>query len=384
MIATTSPTRSLSLAALRELLRAAGPCITIVMPPYHPGEHGKTPEALLAANVREIKRELAEQGYAKAETAKLIEPLEAMVLDPELSFGTHSSRVLYRSPMEFEQFKVEEPVEASMSVGGCFGVRKLIGELRRIPLFYVLALTKTGVSLLRSEDGVAKIEALPAGVPNTLEAALALDIPDHDLENRVAAGSSSGSMHRIRFGTGAGHEVENAHLTDYYKLVDRSLLGLLQKSGAPLVLAGVEKDAALYRRISTCRNLIAKGVTGSLDVARDQVELLKRAREILVADTMESQESALKEARTRVSGDRFSTHLKTILKAAFEGRVDQLYLRQGATNMGEYAFGTYRSSRSEDLLNLAAVQTMLHDGKVFELPGAKLGREAEIIGLMRF
>ena len=50
---------------------------------------------------------------------------------------------------------------------------------------------------------------------------MAFKQPDHDLENRSAAGSSVGSMRRIRFGTGSGRETQQTYLADLYKEVDR-------------------------------------------------------------------------------------------------------------------------------------------------------------------
>jgi hypothetical protein len=77
------------------------------------------------------------------------------------------------------------------------------------------------------------------------------DQPDHDLENRSAAGSSPGAMRRIRFGTGSGRETQHSYLAEFYKKVDHGIHELLNTHGSPLLLAGVDEDTALYRAGNT-------------------------------------------------------------------------------------------------------------------------------------
>ena len=50
----------------------------------------------------------------------------------------------------------------------------------------------------------------------------------------------------------------------------------------------------------------------------------------------------------------------------------QLYLNENAEWFDEYESESYRSPQREDLLNLAAVQTILHHGRVAEVPAAMM------------
>jgi hypothetical protein len=52
---------------------------------------------------------------------------------------------------------------------------------------------------------------------------LAFKPPDHDLENRSAAGSSVGAMRAVRFGTGSGRETQHTYLRTSIKAVDHGL-----------------------------------------------------------------------------------------------------------------------------------------------------------------
>jgi hypothetical protein len=222
------------------------------------------------------------------------------------------------------------------------------------------------------------------GVPDTLAEALALEPPDHDLENRSAAGSSAGAMHRVRFGTGSEREKDRAHLADYYKLVDRGLQQLFREPDIPLILVGVEEDIAIYRAASTNRNLIKKSIPGSPDVSREQTEILQQAYSLLRADCLERQASALTATKERTSPSRFSTDPDAIVHAAFEGRVGQLYLNESVNKIATFEREDYRSWGAEDVLNLAAVQTIIHGGKTSELPSEMMPEGSIAVGIMRF
>ena len=380
----SSATELVRLGTIREMLRPPGPCVTIMLPPYHPGEAAATSAALLKTNIQEAARQLAERGLSKSASASLLQPLERLAEDPTLASGSQVGRAIFRSPSVFEQFHLAQPVKASLRVGGSFAIRQLAAELMRPRAFYILALSKEGVSLHRCAGFHAEVVKLPPGIPDTLAEALALEPPDHDLENRSSAGSSVGAMRGVRFGTGSGREQQHAHLGDYYKLVDRGLQEFLREPETPLILAGVDEDTNIYRAGSNYPHLVSKSISGSPDFSREQTELLQDAYSILRTDHLERERTAVITARERTTPSRFSTDLGAILEAAFEGRVGHLYLDEGAERIEVFERGAYRSWGTEDLLNLAAVQTILHHGKTCELPTEMMPDGSIAVGLMRF
>lgn len=374
----------LRLGTVREVLRSPGPCITIVLPPYHPGEPAGTPAALLKANIQEASRRLPPWPLPKFPLANLLQPLERLAETKELAAGTHWGRAILRSPTACEQFHLTQPVEASLTIAGCFSIKKLAAELVRPRTFYILALAKTKVSLLRCAGVQAEVAKLPPGVPDTLAEALELERPDHDLENRSTAGSSVGSMRSVRFGTGSEPEKAHAHLSDFYKIVDRGIQELLREPETPLILAGVEEDTVLYRSVSGYGYLLEDGIPGSIDLSREHSALLRRAYAILRTDGLRLQRNALLEARERTAPSHFSTNPDILLHAAFEGRLDQLYVNAGVERMDVFERDGYRSWGSEDVLNLAMVQTIVHHGKAWTLPGDMMPDGLAAAGLLRF
>jgi hypothetical protein len=367
MIEKSAGLEPLELEKLRQVLRTPGPCITVLMPPYHPGEPAESGATRLKGNLQEAGRMLTEQGFSKDATRNLLEPLEQLDKDPASKAGSHWGRAIFRSPEVFAQFRLEQPVKPSLTIAGCFAIRQLLPELWIPRVFYLLGLSKKSVELLRCTPEGAEPVALPKGMPATMEDALELEPPDHDLENRAAAGSSTGAMHAIRFGTGGGQEKQDAYRAHFFKLVDHGLKTLLQGQ-VPLILVGVEEDIAAYRALNTYRGLVKKSLHGST---------VASAPSLLRDEELERERKALEDSRERVAASRLSTSAQDIVRAAFDGRVYELFLAENAETIGEIS--GYTPWGKEDLFNLAAVQTTIHGGKAFELPEG-----AGAVAIMRY
>ena len=377
----------LRLDQIQKLLGAAGPCITLLLPSYRPGEQAKSMATLLKTSLREAARQLADGKVPATVATALLEPLEQLAEDEELSAGSHFGRVIFRSGEVFEQFELMEPPSQALTVGSRFQIRPILAELHYPPEFYLLKLSKKDVGALRCARLRAEHVQLPEGVPETLEEAMAFKPPDHDLENRSAAGSSIGSMRRVRFGTGSGRETQHTYLADFYKAVDRGMSELLHPRQAPLILAGVDDDTARYRLINTCPHLLEQTVHGSPSSSISEEDLLRQAYAIIRYHCTERAAADLAESREAMSPARFSTDLEAILGAAANARVSHLYVDEHTKKLGLFQ-GARQKERwnwgAEDLLNAAVVETLLNGGSAFALPSDKMPDGAAAAAVLRF
>jgi hypothetical protein len=287
----------------------------------------------------------------------------------------------------FAKFDLIGPAKAELTVGGSFYIRPILSELHLPAEFYILKLSKKAVALLRCAHLRAEPVPLPKGVPATLEEALEFKPPDHDLFNRSSAGPSVGAMPGVRFSTGSGDERQHAYLMDFYKAVGRGIEEVLHNTNAPLVLAGVDEDTAFYRSINAYQHLLKQSVHGSPDNGRPQDELLGQAYQIVREDRTEQAAAALSGARERVPPARLLTELQTILTAAVDGRVHRLYIDEAIRKPGVFQ-GARRGGRfdwgEEDLLNVAAIETILQGGLPFALPSNRMPEGVVAAAILRY
>ena len=324
MIETVIPTNlkptaeSLRKEIVPDLIHTAGPCITLLLPPYRPGEPSEPAAALLKTDLQAAAHQLAARKVPEPLIGELLEPLRQLSHEEESLTGTGFGRVIFRSPGLFRQFELPvapSPAQAC-TVGGCFWIRPILASVALPSTVYVLEVTKKAAALLAcSFTGVAKIE-LPEGTPKTLDEALGFKAPDHDLINRSAAGPSTGAMQGVQFGTGSGRETQHAHLHDFYRMIDRGVSELLRWNKAPLVLAGVDEDVNIYRAVSTYSNLLEQGIHGSPGAQMTPAQILRQAHDIALFAIERRAASEMAASKERLAPARFSTNLDGILHAA--------------------------------------------------------------------
>jgi len=357
-----------------DLVHASAPCITLLLPPYRPGTPGETAAALLKAELQQATKDLAARKVTEPLISELLKPLRQLSQEEEWLVGSDSDRVIFRSREVFHRFALPVPALPSRActVGDCFWIRPILASLTLPADVYVLEITKKAVTLLACgiTGGITPLE-LPAKTPKTLDAFLGFDPPDHDLMNRSAAGPSIGAMHGVQFGTGSGRETQHSYLHDFYRNVDRGVKELLGSNRAPLILAGVDEDVVIYRTINSYSNLLEQGIPGSPGAGTTPAQILRQAHDITLFDIQRRAALEMSESKERLAPGRFSTDLESILRAAAEGRVSDLYLDENGKRMGNFdgkIFGSRTNWHDEDLLNVAAVETLLHDGAVSSLP----------------
>jgi Bacterial archaeo-eukaryotic release factor family 7 len=362
--------------SIYEVLATQGPCITLVLPPYHPGEQSTSTAVVLKAMLHEVVTRLAEFGLCTAEISEILDPLRQLANDPASLSGSHRGCALLRSPDVFRRVQLRHARKASIAVGDNFAVRRLLSELTIPQAFYILSLSKEAVQLYRcSAEHVEPVE-FPKSVPSTLDAALALDYPDHDLENRSMIGTSTGSMHAMRFGSGKEGENQASHLADFYSLIDRGIRKyVLHGSEAPLVLAGVDECIGVYCATNSYPHLATRHLHSDERFASNAEETLADALALLAADAQEHHRTILNDAMERLVPSLILTDPRAIVSAAVEGRVRELFLCREFES---------QSPATQALLNDAVVQTLLHKGTSFELPAALMPQGSAAVAILRY
>jgi hypothetical protein len=328
----------------------------------------------MKVELQQAAKDLSARRIAESLTATLLEPLYQLSEDKSSLTGSGSDRVIFRSQGILRQFALPIPASPARpcTVGDCFWIRPLLTAHALPERTYVLELTKEAVTLLACGfTEVTRVE-LPKGTPETLDEALGFKAPDHELVNRSPAGHSVGAMRGVQFGTGSGRETQHSYLHDFYRAIDRGVKELLGfGTPAPLILAGVGEDVAMYRSINTYSNLLEQGIHGSPGAVLTPVQILRQAHDITLFDFQRRTALEMTESKERLAPARFSTNLESILRAAAEGRVSHLYLDEKGQQAGDFdgkRFGGHTNWRDEDLLNVAAVETLLHGGAVYSLP----------------
>jgi uncharacterized protein (DUF2249 family) len=351
---------------LKNLAAAAPPCVTLLLPLPEPAEiHIRLKNA-----IRSAEKGLKERNVDPGRIEELMEPVHALTQAIETEGWWGNGLVALRSPAVFRHFWVRKIPTEMVTVADHFPVLPLLSLFSNARIFYVLALSKKNVDLFRGADDSFERMKLPDAIPTNLNAFLNTRKPDHVLDNRAFGGPSAGSMKGVMFGTSTDRESRDQPLLHFFKEIEKGIHTVLKDTAAPLILAGVEYEVALYRKVNTYPRLMDDAVYGSPDSLRS--EMHERTLQIIQQHSPEPLRTALAQLEQRRGSTRVSFDMEQILQAAHDGRVADLFLRQDNTNGGD------------DKINAAAIQTLLHAGQVFALSPDLMPDRAALAAVMRY
>lgn len=358
-----------TLADVKALAGAVGPCITLVMPIPNSTELA----ARLKSGLRSVRKQLTECHTDTGTADGLLAPVEQLTANLQTAHTWSNSLIAFRSPGAFRHYWMRGRLKDLAVVSERFEVRPLLAALAREQRFHLLAIGRHHVRLFRSTPHHSEEVRLEGVAPQNMQEFLHTHEPDHLLEDRMSAGPSIGSMQGVLFGTGSEKQKEQDRFRHFLKEVERGVTKLLRQDAEPLILAGVEYDVAIYRQLNTYPNLLEQAIHGSPErlTARD---LDERAWEIVSQWPSEALQKALADFRKQSGAALVLGDTGAIVKAAAEGRVAGLFLSESAGMAGQ----------PDDPLNMAALETVLHGGWAFALNPAEMPSKDCAAALLRF
>jgi hypothetical protein len=346
-----------------------GPCITMVVPARHPGAQDGSGRVLVNSLIRTAREGISRAKFA-AQADELLAPLEEIARGAAVESGG-SAFVIFRSPEYLARYEVPNRATGKVVIGDRFHLVPFVKDAFARRDFLVLGLSKKHLRLFRYVSGECSELPLPAGVPPTLEAAGGFDKPEHNLENRSTAGSSTGTMRAVRFGTGTDREAAGEYLHHFFVMVDRGLTAAFGNKA--LLLLGVREEIAEYRRTAKHALILNSDVPGNVDFL-STAQIGAFAAQAADNDYELIAERILAEFRETPDRDRTLADTNAVLHAANEGRVHRLCVRTEAE----------AGSPDSELLNAAVVDTLRTGADVFMVPQEKLPAANPLAAILRY
>jgi hypothetical protein len=214
------------------------------------------------------------------------------------------------------------------------------------------------------------------------------------LQYHTGTATPGGAKQRasIFHGHGASEEDDKSVLLRYFQRVDKGLMELLPEERYPLVLAGVDYLLPIYQQANNYPYLVDAFIEGNPDELNAK-ELHQRAWKIIAPIFQADQRTAIERfTELHESGSGLaSVDLKSIVPAAHYGRVETLFVALDIQLWGKYDAQNNTIKRhaefqpgDQDLLDLAAVQTLLNGGTVYALEPGKMPRKASLAAIYRY
>jgi hypothetical protein len=234
----------------------------------------------------------------------------------------------------------------------------------------VLALSQNQVRLLQGTAlGLHEVDV--DGLPTSLAQALRFHDRDEPLIFHTHPSLGLGRWGAIFSGQGVGIDTAKRDLLLYFRHIDRGLHQVLRGEHAPLVLASVAYLWPIYHEANTYPHLLEHGVPGNPDHLSEK-ELHEKAWAVVKPAFADAEARAAAQYAQLAGTGRTSCDVAEVVRAAYSGHVAILFVGRGRQRPGGFdpVSGVVQLHETpcpgdEDLLNGAAISTLLHGGLVY-------------------
>lgn len=369
--------------------RDQAPRASVFLPTHRAGAEIQEDPIRLKNLLREAESRLTDLGMRTPEAKETLQPAEELLEAHEFWQHQSDGLAVFASPGEFLTFRVPLELEELVLVGGRYHIKPLLKMFTGDGRFHVLALSQNEIRLMQGTHyGMDELQL--ENVPSSLAESLKYDVFEKSLQLHTRSAGGAGRRPAVFHGHGATDDDPKEKIFRYFRQIDSGLHEVLKGSSAPLVVAGVDYLLPIYREANTYPHLMEEGVTGNPEGWKPQ-ELHDHAWEIVGPHFRKGIEAAADRYRELQGTGLASTSIEEALVAATTGRIDTLFVP-----VHEHVWGAYdeaegsvevtgeRSTSSEDLLDLAAVQTLSGSGTVYAVDREEMPGEGAIAAIYRY
>lgn len=380
----------LSKEELKELLAPCGErCISLYMPTNRAPVEGRQDLIRFKNMVRDTEERLIGGGLRPPEAKEYLAPLLRLLDDHGFWQYRGDGLALFYSREKLRHFRLPVRFEELAVAANRFYLKPLIPLFTEDSGFYVLALSQNEIRLIQGNRYCAWVVEL-GDVPASLIEATRYDDPEKQLQFHSKTSSGTGRPHALFFSHGVGVNDSKDDIRRYLQLVDRGLKEVLRKNPLPLMLAGVDTLASIYREVNSYSNLLGEGIIGNPELLSPE-ELHTKAWKLIRPRFIKAREETITQYKHMAGTGKTSREITEIVPAAAQGRVEKLVVALDVQIWGSFSpdRGSVEihggpSAGNEDLLDLAAFKTMLNGGVVYTAEPEEMPDKACIAALFRY
>jgi hypothetical protein len=384
--------KPLQIADLRELVEhRQRPCISMYLPTHRTGRDTREDPIRLKNAIGQAKERLGADGITGDHASALLEPASELVTSQDFWLHQSDGLAVFVSPELFRYYRVPTRVEDEVVVTDHFCIKQLTPLFAEDGRFYILALSQKRVRLYEA----TRLGIHERTVPDMLKSIKDLrqydEVEEHLREHTVAS-MQAGRTDVILHGQGgiADKTQYKQDVIRYVRTISRTLEKYLADETAPLVLAAVEYEQAFYRQVNSYQALLNEGVTGNPDLLNEQ-QLHEAAWNIMEPHFAQARQISLGHYADLSNTDKTSDRVEVILPSAHQGRVRTLFIRRGAQVWGRFdpdtpsvATHDQRQENDTDLVDLATVQVLEHQGMIYALEANEMPTAHALAAMFRY
>lgn len=319
------------------------------------------------------------------EAERLLESNRQPIEEGEAARAGMRGAAVFLSKDYFGYCRLPAPIAERVVVGSEFFVRPLLPSIPATDRFFVLALSQKHVRLFEgSRRGIEERHLQNA--PENLHKDLAGLSFERRYEMHTAASPTSNQKGAIFHGPSVTNKDRLIH---FFRDVDRGVATVLKGQEAPLIVAAVEYLFPIYNEANTYPHLLEDVIAGNPDLLSPDA-LRTASWKMFEKHLADAAAHAFGVYKQHANTPLTSSNLRKIIAAAERGTVRFLFVPATGEQWGSFEppetvhVHEKREPGDDELLNLAAILTLRHGGRVYLVPANEPRAGAETAAVFRF
>ena len=369
-----------------------GAAVSLYIPTHRAGADVRENHIRFKNRVQEATQHLEERGLDPKEISALLEPAQKLIDDNAFWQQQADGLAMFLSEGESQYYRVPLTFEELTVVSNRYHLKPLMSLLAGDGHFYILAASINKARLFEAtRGGISEIE-LPEDTPRSMDYATRFDDPEKSPQQHSTGGGERGAARpNVTYhGTGAGDDDKSERILRYLRMLETGVTNTLNEGNAPLLFAGVDRIFSYYQEANHYNHLLDDFVSGNPDEWYDN-EIHEKAWGIMESHFDKAKQAAMQGYKAVAHTETSSADLEDIVKNAVDARIDTLIVGVGEQVWGSYDVASRKLERhdaqqpeSEDLLDLAAVHTLINGGTVYAVPAEHVPDGGSVVATYRW
>lgn len=353
------------------------PCVSIYTSTHPSGPERKQDRVRLKNVMQLAENQLVAGGMSSSNANNLLSPLRDLMADTGYWQKRGHGLAAFISQDTFHCFRLPRTFEEQSIVHSRFFIKPLLPLLADLTPFFILALSQNSVRLFEA----SRFQIRQLGVknlPGKMKEVLNYTSVDRGSQVHPAMKGSGGLGKQavVFHGQGGEADTHKEELKQFIRQVDAAIHPVVSAKPAPLLLAGAAYLLAIYRRVSNCPGIAEEQLEGNCDYLTPH-DILERAMPLIEAALKRNRETT-RQRYSDLATSKTSNDVRQIVLAALDGRVNTLFVDCHAQIWGnlntDHTVEIHQSRQDgdDDLIDLAAAQTLLHRGTVYSMDSEQM------------
>jgi hypothetical protein len=365
-------------------------CVSVYLPMHKDGkeQNARLAQATLKQCIRKAQTDLERHEMDPQEIKNYLKPLKALLTDIELWRNPSDGLAIFLDKNGLNYYTLPISFEIKTIVSDHFYLMPLLPLYHEDDEYYLLELSQDYVKLYEANKYGYQDIYIEDFAPDQLEEAVGFDFKPKLYHFRSG---QNAQMPGTYYGTGEGKDDLKKELYNFFRAIDKGINNVIENKKAPLIIACADPLFGIYKEANTYPTLLQNYVAGDSEF-KNKTKLHQESWELAHPYFEKLKETKLLQYKELYHTPKTSYQISEIVPAAVNGKIDTLFVQNGADEFGIFNQETNRlmfrketEPNNASLADLSAVNTFLQGGKVFFLAPEEMPDQGQTMNaLLRY